>query len=76
MAEVTFVTVERTNTFWCMSNFELAIRFFDGLNTRSEFTFDTAYENFKNQRERINNWEQVRVQKMKERQQQTGNLGL
>ncbi len=49
---------------------------FDGLNTRSEFTFDTAYENFKNQRERINNWEQVRIQRMKERQQQTGNLGL
>ena len=43
---------------------------FDGLNTRSEFTFDSAYDNFKIQRERINNWEELRAKRVQQLQSQ------
>ena len=40
---------------------------FDGLNQRHPFNFDIAYEQMLNQRTRINNWEQRRVETMKQR---------
>lgn len=40
---------------------------FDGINQRHPFNFDIAYEQMFNQRARINNWEQKRVDTMKEK---------
>ena len=40
---------------------------FDGVNHRSHFDFNIAYDNLANQRQRINNWEQKRVQTMQQR---------
>ena len=41
---------------------------FDGLNTRQPFDFNNAYENLSIQRNRINQWEQKRVETMKQRE--------
>ena len=40
---------------------------FDGLNTRSNFDFNIAYDNMVHQRNRINQWEQKRVEIMRQR---------
>ena len=40
---------------------------FDGLNTRHPFDFDTAYDNLSNQRNRHIQWEQKRIEAMKQR---------
>ena len=40
---------------------------FDGLNTRTPFDFDIAYDNLCNQRTRINQWEEKRIETMKQK---------
>jgi len=40
---------------------------FDGLNTRSNFDFNMAYDNMVHQRNRINQWEQKRIETMHQR---------